>query len=202
MAHEEPEYISRDEVKRDHGFPDRLIDELLGEPDRYVYFPIPRLSPLPLYLLERVKKAKPLMEAAKQQKADALNQQLKDAPEWAKKTPIRWRRNPPKDAEAAIFAGYQSLRTKHKKSASNDNDEWNPMQRMENIPAADLICRAVNYLRHKKLTYEKVLKERHTKGAAYYEIKRRCLAMIAERYPEFAYECGAQASNPNKPMNP
>ena len=202
-------YIPRSTLKREHGFSDRLIRELLGDPDGYEPNPVnPRFAPVPVYALERVQKAKRrvawkryqptrerLAEAAQKRQA----KKREETKEWAETVPIHWRKKTPKDAAAAINSGYYSRVAWNQKNAPEYGDfyeeDWREIGPIEEIPQDVLRRWAVNFLRHKKLAYESRLRE--TKGktgkdAAYYVLKRRCLAMIAERYPEFAEECEAQ----------
>lgn len=54
----------------------------------------------------------------------------------------------------------------------------------------------VNYLRHKCTNYDAMRKGLHGRigqKEAYEIIRKRCLGMIAERYPELATECEQQA---------
>ena len=146
-----------------------------------------------MYALERVKKAKrrvawkryqPIRERRAQAAQKVQDAKREATKEWAETVPIHWRKKTPKDAAAAIVAGYHSRRSWNEKNApvygatydiGDPEYEWREMGPMEEIPQDVLLRWAVNYLRHKKLAYESRLKEtkgKTGKGAAYYTIKR------------------------------
>ena len=199
------EYLSLSALKNDHGFSARLIDELLGEPDKLAKNPRFRsASPMKLFDEKRVLRAKesPAWKAYQQTRArrSAAASKVQDAKreatrKWAATVKIRWI-DPPRSAKEAIREGIE---------------HWEFMQaeRYENYGAsghnaerADHVRWAVNYLRHACLEYEETLDDAHGRtgrAETALPIKLRCLRMIAKRYPAFGGECKRQAEEAQAP---
>ncbi len=159
-------FITYNALRREHGFSDRLITKLLGEPDAKERNPIRSSgAKMRLYKERRVIEAKDSAawndyqeeRIKRSERSRRVNKRReKETIEWAKKVKISWT-NDPQDT--------------HKSSVAD--------------------------LRHQCTTYDTVLTDlsgRVGRKLAYKIIKKRCLDMIAERYPELAEECKKEAT--------
>ena len=164
-------FITYSALRKEHGFSDRLIADLLGGPDTMEPNPVYRPgAEMRLYKEQRVAAAKKSAAWREYQKERSKRSERsrrvherkrKETIEWAEKEEIRWI-NTPKDARL------------HKKKR-----------------------KSVAYLRHKCTTYDKMIEDLDGKTGrkqAYKIIKNRYSDMIAEQYPELAAECERQAA--------
>ena len=193
--------IPLSEVKKKHGFSDRLVRELLGDPD--ITEPNPhfrRGAPVPLYYIPRVNKAK-LSEAwiayqpthAREQAAakKVANEKRQKTLAWAKSVEIQWHERTPESLDTARRGGFDHW--------CRQQDGYDPPG-YEGMDMLDLDRLAVHYLRHENLPYEKRLTQArvmHGGPQAAQIIKRRCLRKIASRFPKLADECRQQEQGGN-----
>lgn len=165
-------FITYSALRREHGFSARLITKLLGEPDAKERNPIrPSGAEMRLYKERRVIEAKKSV-AWKDYQTERI-----------KRSERSRRVNKKKERETVEWAKKVEIRWTN---APQDTQSEKNTHKL-----------SVANLRHQYTTYETVLtclSGRVGRKLAYKIIKKRCLNMIAERYPELAEECKKQAT--------
>ena len=198
---EKEKLLTLSAVKKEHGFSERLVQELLGEPDATKPNPYWKAgAPMRLYDPARVEAAKKRREWKAYQPTRARrkaagrkvsDEKRTETKEWAETVNIRFKKRTPKNVQGARKSGFE-----HWAKMQYADDPYFAKPRFKDIDGETLDRWAVNCLRHKFMDYDKRLFETFGKtGAreAYAIIRRRCLDMIAERFPAFAAECEEQA---------
>lgn len=185
----QPEYLTVSQLK-ELGWTDGLIKKHLGDPDKLKRNPVYRSkAPMRLYDVQRVEETERLidwqaLEAKREKRKQAAQKAVETKREQLDRYLARVDIKVPKLRPDKLIERACS----HYNDRSRDGDH----RAFRNSDVGFLARIAVNYLRHQLTEYEAHLSAIGGKvGAqdAYFAIKRKVLAAIADQYPWLEGEC-------------